>query len=195
MSRTLTVIVALVLVALAAAYAASPFYAFRQLKAAAESGDRDQLNALVDFPAVREDLKRQVDSGAVKLAREASGVGYPIAMVLGKLGSAFGDRMIDKLVTPEAISAMVRSGMIPHRHHRKASDEPAASDATAGAEASGGEGDKVVTRYAYLTPDRFKVAVAPQDHTDKPLGLIMARQGLFSWRLEQIELPGKADRR
>lgn len=183
MSRALGLIAVLLLVALGVAYAASPLYAFRQLKAAAVTGDRDQLNALVDFPAVRDDLKRQVDSRAVKLAREASGAGYPIAMLLGKLGAAFGDRAIDRLVTPEAISEMVRSGMVPRRHHHKAADPDAA------ATGQDGEGDKVVARYGYLTPDRFKVAVAPSSDPDRAIDLIMDRQGLFSWRLEQIELP------
>ena len=182
MNRTLSLILLLLLLVLGVAYAASPFYAFRQLKEAALTGDKDQLNALVDFPAVKDDLKRQVDSGAVKLAREASGVGYPIAMVLGRLGSAFGDRVIDRLVTPEAISAMVRSGQVPHKHRKAAAD-------TDGGGASGDEGGGVVTRYAYLTPDRFKVAIAPAAEPRTSIGLILARQGLFSWRLEQIELP------
>jgi hypothetical protein len=184
MNRTLSVILALVLVALGAAYAASPFYAFHQLKEAAVTGDRDQLNALVDFPGVRDDLKRQVDSRAVKVAREASGIGYPIAAILGHLGAAFGDHVIDKLVTPEAISDMVRSGMVPHKHKA-----PPAGDGSAPAPSD--DQSKVVTRFAYLTPDRFRVAVAPADKADRAINLIMDRRGLFSWRLEQIELPGK----
>src|SRR6185437_10731017 len=92
-----------------------------QLKQAAESGDRERLEAMVDFPAVRDDLKRQVDSKATKLARRAEGVGYPIAAVLGALGAAIGDRAVDKLVTAEAISAMVQTGETP-RHHHKSGD-------------------------------------------------------------------------
>lgn len=186
MNRTLSLILVLVLAAVGAGYAASPVYAFHQLKAAAEAGDRDQLNALVDFPGVREDLKRQVDSRAVKVAREASGIGYPIAAILGHIGAAFGDHAIDKLVTPEAISAMVRSGMVPHKHRRKDDDASAREGAPDGA-----SGDKVVTRFAYLTPDRFRVAVSPAGQTDRAIDLILDRKGLFSWRLEQIELPGK----
>jgi|WetSurMetagenome_2_1015567.scaffolds.fasta_scaffold164536_3 hypothetical protein len=183
MNRTLSLLLALVLVAAGAAYAASPFYAFHQLKEAALAGDRDQLNALVDFPGVREDLKRQVDSRAVKVAREASGIGYPIAAILGHLGAAFGDHAIDKLVTPEAISGMVRSGMVPHKHKQPADE--------ASAPAPAADDSKVATRFAYLTPDRFRVAVSPADQADHAINLIMDRRGLFSWRLEQIELPGK----
>ncbi len=180
MSRGFGLIVILALVAFVAAYAASPILAFQQLKTAAEQGDHDRLEALVDFPAVREDLKRQVDSRAVKLARDASGVGYPIAAILGKLGSALGDRSIDRLVTPEAISAMVRSGLVPHRHKH---------DSNTGAAPAADDPSGTVTRYAYLTPDRFRVSVAPAQAPDRSIGLIMDRRGLFSWRLEAIELP------
>jgi len=182
MNRIVGVLVVLALVAVAAAYVASPIYAFDQLKQAARSGDRERMEALVDFPAVRDDLKRQVDSKATRLARSAEGVGYPIAAIIGKLGAALGDRAIDKLVTPEAISAMVQFGETP-RGRRKA----AASDDGQGANDDSGHG--TVVHYGYLTPDRFKVAVAPAGDPDRPVDLILERRGLFSWRLEAIRLP------
>lgn len=181
MNRVLGVLVALVAIAMAAAYVASPIYAFNELKQAAQSGDRERLEAMVDFPAVREDLKRQVDSKATKLARKAEGVGYPIAAILGSLGAALGDRAVDKLVTPEAISAMVRFGQTPRHHHKDASGDSGS--------ANSGGGDRTVVRFAYLTPDRFRVRLAPVSDPDHPIDLIMGRQGLFSWRLEAIELP------
>ena len=181
MSRFLGVLLVLILLALAAAYAGSPIYAFQQLKEAARRGDRERLEALVDFPAVREDLKRQVDSRATRLARSASGVGYPIAAILGRLGAALGDRAIDRLVTPEAISAMVQFGETPRGHSEAAGDE------ATGGDAGGGHGTKV--RFAYLTPDRVRARVAPVRDPDRPVDLILERHGLFSWRLEAIELP------
>ena len=150
MSRVLGVLAILILLALGGAYVASPIYAFHQLKQAAQSGDRERLEALVDFPAVREDLKRQVDSKATKLARTASGVGYPIAAILGHLGAALGDRAIDRLVTPDAISAMVQFGETPRDRRKGAVRE---------IEDHQGGGTKV--RFAYLTPDRVRARVAP----------------------------------
>jgi hypothetical protein len=174
MNKVLGGLAVLILVALAAAYVGSPFYAFQQLKEAARSGDRERLEAMVDFPAVREDLKRQVDSKATKLARGAEGIGYPIAAILGKLGASLGDKSIDKLVTPEAISAMVQSGRAPRGHHK--------SD-------TGGKPAAATVGYGYLTPDRFRFRVAPAEAPDEPIDLIMERHGLVSWRLEAIELP------
>jgi hypothetical protein len=181
MSKGLGALIALVLAAVVAVYAASPLYAFHQLKAAAESGDRERLEAMVDFPAVKEDLKRQVDSKATKLARRAQGVGYPIAAVIGALGAALGDRAIDKLVTPEAISAMVQYGETPHRRHK--------DEAAQGAAADQDQPHGTSVHGAYLSPDRFRFRVAPVRDPTSGIDLIMGRQGLFSWRLEAIELP------
>ena len=181
MSKGLGLLVALVLLALGAVYAASPLYAFHQLKQAAQSGDREQLEAMVDFPAVRDDLKRQVDSKATKLARRAQGVGYPIAAVIGALGAAIGDHTIDKLVTPEAISAMVQSGETPRGRHK--------SEAAKDGDEGKGEGHATKVRGAYLSPDRFRFRVSPAADPDRGIDLIMERHGLASWRLEAIELP------
>ena len=185
MSRGLLALVVLAIVVVGAVYIGSPFYAFHELKAAAEAGDRERLEAMVDFPAVREDLKRQVDSGAVKLARRASGVGYPIAAVIGALGAALGDSAIDRLVTPDSIGAMIRFGETSrghHKHHAEAAT--AAGDTTPTAPES-----RTVVHYGFLTPDRFRVSVAPAADTDHPIDLILERHGLFSWRLEAIQLP------
>ena len=181
MNKLVGGLLVVVLVALGAAYAGSPIYAFHQLKEAAQSGDRERLEALVDFPAVREDLKRQVDSRATKLARSASGVGYPIAAILGRLGAALGDRAIDRLVTPEAISAMVQYGETSRRRSKETADDPGS------APAGPRQGTKV--RFAYLTPDRVRARVAPAADPERPVDLILERHGLFSWRLEAIELP------
>jgi hypothetical protein len=179
MNRVIGVLVVLVLIAAAAVYVGSPFYAFQQLKQAAQSGDRERLEAMVDFPAVREDLKRQVDSKATKLARSAEGVGYPIAAILGKLGSAFGDKAIDKLVTPEAITTMVQYGQTPRDRRKSDQAKDDAQAKTPGTKVSGG----------YLSPDRFRFRVSPADEPDRGVDLIMERHGLASWRLEAIELP------
>jgi len=178
MSRILGVVIVVGLVLAGAAYAGSPLLAFEQLKAAARSGDRDRLEALVDFPAVREDLKHQVDSKVVKLAREASGVSFPAVMALGRLGAMIGDRAVDKLITPQAISAMVTEGRSPRRHAEPSDQDP-----------TDGTTPKVSVHYAYLSPDRFRVALSPADRPDTAVALIMDRRGLFSWRVEGIELP------
>jgi hypothetical protein len=183
----LTILLALAAAALAGVYAASPVLAFHDLQKAARAGDRDRLEALIDFPAVREDLKRQVDAGLVKLARKSSGVGFWPLEALGVVGSAVGDRAIDKLVTPEAIALMAAQGERPGGKRSKEAKGDADSAPPAPA-------DKPVVRYAYLTPDAFRVSIAPAGHPDLPVGLILQRRGLFAWRVVAIRLPGGGDK-
>ena len=181
MSRIVGVLTLLLVLAFAGAYAASPLFAFQQLKQAAETGDRDRLEALVDFPAVREDLRGQTESKALKLGREAGGIGHPLAMLLGKAAGELSDRAVDKLVTPDAIADLVRYGRTAH--------DPTTPAGGAKAEKSKGP----ALRYAYLTSDRFKVTIARSKTDIGAAALIMDRRGLFSWRVERIELAALAD--
>jgi hypothetical protein len=177
MSRGLGVLILLLLLALAGAYALSPLYAFRQLQQAARTGDRDRLEALVDFPAVREDLRAQTESKASKLAREAGGLGHPLAQLFGQAAAALSERAVDKLVTPDAIAELVRT--VPSVKAR-------------GGDSKGAKAVKVV-RYGYLTPDRFRITIAPSKASAASVALIMDRRGLFSWRVEKLQLRALAD--
>ena len=121
-----------------------------------------------------------INEAAVKLAREASGVSFPPVMAIGRLGSLLGDRVIDKLVTPEAIATVVLWGRSPR--------DPNLPEARKAAQ-SGAVPASASVHYAYLSPDRFRVALAPNAQSQVAVALVMQRQGLFSWRVVQIEVP------
>jgi hypothetical protein len=57
------------------AYELSPLFAFNSLKRAAKSGDRDRLEQVVDFPAVRENLKSQISASILEAMRADPTVG------------------------------------------------------------------------------------------------------------------------
>ncbi len=137
MNRILAGLGILVVLLIGAAYVGSPLLAFEQLRQAARAGDHDRLEALVDFPAVRENLKHQVDNRVTKLARHAGGIGFLPLQVLSRLGVEVGDRAVDRLVTPEAIGAMAAYGERPRGQ---------------GAGEGGGGGTKVVTHFALSDP-------------------------------------------
>ena len=108
MGRLFGFLIFLAILAFAAAYAGSPWYAFRQLGEAARSGDQDRLEALIDYPAVQEGMKRQVDSGPTRLSRTLSGVGFAPVQAVGKLGSMHGDRKIRKLVAADRLADLTQ---------------------------------------------------------------------------------------
>jgi hypothetical protein len=104
MGRLFGFLIFLAILAFAAAYAGSPWYAFGQLSDAARAGDEDRLEALIDYPVVQQAMKRQVDSGPTKLSRTLSGVGFAPVQAVGKLGAMRGDRKIRKLIAAERVA-------------------------------------------------------------------------------------------
>ena len=73
------------------------------------------------------------------------------------------------------------------KRSKRAEDDAGATPAEAEA--------KPVVRYAYLTPDAFRVSVAPAGHPDLPVGLILQRRSLFAWRVVAIRLPSGDDKK
>ena len=107
----LTLSVALLLVAL---YLASPLYALSQLRAACETHDRDRLETLVDFPAVRTDLKAQVSAMVLtQLGQDQILKCNPFAALGAVLAPAIIDQLIDAYVTPDGITALLLTGKAP----------------------------------------------------------------------------------
>lgn len=104
MGRFFGFLILLALIAAGVAYAGSPWWAFHQLGEAARAGDQDQLEALIDYPAVREGMRHEVDSGATQLSRTMAGVGFAPVQAVGKLGAMHGDRKIKKLIAPERLA-------------------------------------------------------------------------------------------
>lgn len=171
-------LLAAALAAVAAGYVISPFAATWSLAAAAKSGDRDRIEQLVDFPRVRSNLKDQVS------ARLLAGTGSdlsprrPLGVLAAVLLPALADRVIDRLVTPDAIAAMLKPAAVP------------ADGADAGAaRASDAHAGKAAWGYGYLGLDRFRVTVSDPARGDGPVALTLERRGLFSWKLIRVDLP------
>jgi hypothetical protein len=110
MKRLPAILLALALLLFAGAYFGSPALALYQLKEAARAHDTDRLEALIDFPAVRENLKRQLDSEVAKAARAAENGGWAPLEIIGRLGALWGDRKIRKMVEPGGLEQMLANG-------------------------------------------------------------------------------------
>lgn len=162
--------VALALVALA--YGASPYVAVRGFVAAAKQGDAAKLGASVDFPAVRADLKPQLTAAVTtRMERDPHMRGNPLAGLGVMLMPTILDRMIDSVVTPDGIAALVRAGKVG----RAATSEAAPQ--------------RVDYDYGYVALDRFAVTLRRKDTLGDPVRLVFERRGLFSWKLVRITLP------
>ena len=178
-SRGLWIGLAAATVAVSAGYyIASPILAFDALKAAARSGDRDQLDRVVDFPAIGEGLKLEISEGMTKSVNSDPKLrDSPFAALGTLLSSAITDRVVDAVITPDGIATIVNQGR---------TSETVTPDAGAPAK------PRLITRYAYQGLDRFAATITRADQPDQPVVLTLARRGLIGWKLARIDLPPAA---
>lgn len=177
-SRRLLIGVAVAAVLAAATSYASPWWRVHQLHAAVAQRDVARVSAFVDFPALRASVKAELMAGmdAGSLAQEARD--NPFAAFGKAMARAVIDPVVDALVTPAGVLAMLEAGEVriqPDRHPQTP-PAPAQSQQT---------GEKARYALSYRSWDR--VAIAREDKDGG--AFILHRHGLWSWKLGGIELP------
>lgn len=93
-------------------YLLSQPYAMSQLREAALAGDTAALNEQVDFPAFRESLKSELRAQLDAEMEKRKGRDDPLTALGGMIALGMMDSVIDGLVTPEGIGAMIAHGRI-----------------------------------------------------------------------------------
>lgn len=169
MRNRMVLIIGGLLVLFAIAYFGSPYLAARNLKEAAKSVDADALESSVDFPAVRDSLKSQLNAALVKkMSKDASMKSNPFAGLGLMMAPAIIDRMVDSFVTPDGIAAMAR-GQKPNEAKTDASN-------------------RIDYSSSWVNLDRFRVRMRNPEQTKYGASLLFERRGLFSWKLIRIEI-------
>lgn len=159
-------------IALAASVYVSPYYALHQMKNAIAERNVDALASHVDFPALRESIKSQLEKTLGDSIHAATASDNPFAamgqaMVTGMLG-----KMVDAMVSPEGVAAMVSKSAV-------------GADADKNTPADGAQ-EKTDYSVAYAGWDRF--VVRAKTDGDEKGGLVLQRHGLWNWKLSAIEL-------
>lgn len=152
-------------------YFGSQPFAMLQLRDAAQSGDPEQLEAQVDFPALRDDMKAELRA---RVEQELDASDNPLGRAGAAIGVAMLDRMIDGLVTPTAIAGLVRGGEMVAAENEAASPPADEGEAV----------DWDITREGL---SRFTARPISADGDAGP-ELEFARDGL-GWKLVGINLP------
>jgi hypothetical protein len=182
MKKLLIGVAAAAVVALVAAWAAAPVLAAQGLIRAAKAGDARKLEALVDFPALRQSLKEELNAELVARMRRdpevaESGLGGLGLMLAPMLLSG----AVDTFVTPEMVAQMVVTAEAPDPTDPP---EPEPGDAA--------DANDVHQSWGYRDLDHFAVTLTDRDRPDQQLALILERRGLFAWKLAAVDL--QADR-
>lgn len=164
-------------VLLLAYVAAGPFLTLAAIRDAVRSEDSRALSKRVDFPVLRQSLKRQLSDEVVRQAGPEVQASLFGAFGLRIAGSAIGAG-VDTMVTPVGLSALMRGRRL---WALSSGDAP-----LYGAPSAPAAEPLADALYRYHSPSRFTATV--RDEHDRPIVFVLTRDGL-RWRLSDIRLP------
>ncbi len=149
----------------------SPYLAYRNLTRAADRGDVEALNELVDFPALRTSFKENLKNA---VAREISAdADNPLAAMGGALAGMLTSRVVDAAVTPAGIAALTRG------------NDPTEGDGADQADENARENENVERDRRYEGLNRFAVRYLDKENGGEQYALILRRDGL-GWKLSGV---------
>ncbi|HEY0334331.1 MAG TPA: DUF2939 domain-containing protein [Stenotrophomonas sp.] len=168
----------LAVLVLAAYVVAGPYLAIRGISNAIEQQDAAALSRHVDFPALRANLKAQLDDYLVRKAGVDAQSSVWGGLVLQLAGGVSGIG-VDALVTPVGIGAVLQG----HQLWKRASGDTVDGD-TYARPMPARPLQNAARRFE--STSRFTATVTTTD--GHPVVFVLSRQGL-QWRLTDIRLP------
>lgn len=171
-------IVALIAVAVVSFFAA-PGVAFFAVRSAAEANDVAGLARLVDYAAVRQSLRPQLDGNPAAVAPAPSFMEDPIGAVRRQIEQATQPQApdVDAYLTPAAVAALTRG------EGRYASQRGGGPLPSPDATTTGGP----MPRPVYWGMNRARMSVT--DEGGSATVFTFERRGPFEWKLVHIGLP------
>lgn len=165
------------------AWAAAPVMTAQALIRAAKAGDERKVEAMVDFPALRESLKAELNAElAARMSRDPrladSGLGGLGMMLAPMILSG----AVDAVVTPQVVTRMVTTAEAPDPNPRSG-PEPEGEKA---------EDKDIHQSWGYRGFNQFAVTLTERSRPDEHLALILERRGLFTWKLAAVDLQTEA---
>lgn len=160
-----------VLLLMAGAYLyATPYLAALELRNATRRGDADAVSRRVNFPVLRENLKREINAST-------SGIGgneNPLAALGSVFRATATDLLVDALVTPESLLALMKG------------------EGLLGRKRGGAEQDDAASGYRLEYQSLNEVSLLNVKDADQPT-LVMTRSDLWGrWQITDVkglELP------
>lgn len=175
--KTIVLVLALAVAAVLAYGIAGPFLAVNAIRDAVRTEDASALATRIDFPPLRDSLKRQLRDAMLRKAGDDLQSSLLGALGLAVAGSV-GDVAVDAMVTPVGIGGLMEGRKVWNRF--AGLPPPARED----------DGTRPQplqdARYRFESPSRFTATV---DHADgTATTFVLTRTGL-SWKLSDIRLP------
>lgn len=171
-------IVAFIAIA-AVSFFAAPGVAFFALRSAAESNDASGLARLIDYAAVRQSLRPQLDGNPAAVAPAPSFMEDPIGAVRRQIEQAAAPQApdVEVYLTPAALAALTR-GEGRYAAQRAAGPQPSPDATTTGGP---------MPRPVYWGMNRARMSVTDEGGSETIF--TFERKGPFEWKLVHIGLP------
>ena len=155
----------------------TPYQVVRNMQEAAQAHNASKLASYVDFPAVKENLKAELNGQMLQKLQ-----GNPLAAVGAVFTSALVNAMVDAMVSPQGLAMMMQG------------EKPLAASKTETTESSaqpepGKASNKVETTMGYDGLSQFTVKVYPRGKPEQTIHLVLQRHNILSWQLTEIHLP------
>lgn len=154
---------------------ASPYFTLYQMYQAVERKDVQGISAHVDFPALRESVKTNLQTVVNK---ETSQQSNPLMGLLGSVMSGFVlDPVVDQLVTPSGVAALLEGQQL-QLGKRDGQAQFTQGDSSSTPDVKAG----------YESFNQFAVSVKPKVDDVEPVTLLLSRDGL-GWKVSGVRLP------
>ena len=153
--------------------AATPYITVLKMTWAAEKHDGEALSEYVDFPALRQSFKDNLNVALVAAAIDQEN---PFAVIGAALGGVLVDKLVDAYVTPAGLIALmsgarIESGRISELDGQADENQPFSNPSL-----------------SYESLNKFSVGVVSSE-AEEEVKFILRRDGI-GWKLTEIVLPG-----
>ena len=154
---------------------ASPYLALNATRSALLDGNKKKIEKLIDFGEVRRSMKDQIKTVmTVKMTKELSdnpfaGLGM---MMIGPIV----DSMVDTMVTPSSLKAMINEGKVKPEKGNNIDSKSGSSDNNPGNQSVG-----------YTGFNSFELKTWDPNNKEKSVSFLMQRQGLGGWIINDVE--------
>lgn len=160
---------AALLLVLASYVALGPYLTLLKLKNGVAERDAEAVSECLDYPALRQNLKEQVE----RAIKARVGADTPLAALAAGVAVTVADGFVDRLVTPEGLAELM-AGQKP----ALLSTSPGSSGATGRALLDG-------ATYGYASFDKFVIDVPTQGGN---IRFVLTRSGI-GWKLSRVDIP------
>ncbi|MGK5055630.1 DUF2939 domain-containing protein [Janthinobacterium sp. LB2P49] len=176
--KKITIAAAAADIVIAVTVYASPYYSLHQIETALAERNADALAAHVDFPALRTSVKTQLEASMASSIEATAGSGNPLAALGQSIASAMLGKMVDTMVSPAGVVALVnKSAVSPQADANTSANMDAPAD---------GAQKKADYSAGYAGVNTF--VVRAKDGNAQEGALVLLRHGVWGWKLSSIEI-------